>query len=253
MNDIYEQILARLEYAVNLLAGRVAEPKLVDVGGYYAFRHVEKSIHQAIVQKLARMVSTLGAARLLLEHGFVQEQASLQRVLDEIQEDIMFLVFGILRGETTSPLHSKYLDSFFTEEFDAETAIKSSQKRPMVPRQKIRSYLARSGFSPFDPSSSIELLRTMSKTYSGYVHAASPHIMDMYGGEPRRFHMRGMRGSPVCDGHRKDLWNYFYRAIAACAMGAKAFGDEDLFNDYHGLLRQFERASRKNFESAWSG
>ena len=250
MDDIYEQILLRLEHTVNLLAGRVADPKLIDFGSYYAFRHVEKSIHQAIVQKLARMVSTLDAARLLLDHGFVQEQASLQRVLDEIQEDIIFLVFGILRRETTSPLHSEYLDSFFAEEFDAETAIKSTQKRSMVPRRKIRSYLARNGFSPFDPSSSIELLRTMSKTYSGYVHAASPHIMDMYGGEPRRFHMRGMRGNPVYEGHREDLWNYFYRAITACAMSAKAFGDEKLFDDYHGLSRQFEKASGKSFESA---
>ena len=90
MDDIYEQILVRLEHAVNLLAGRVADPRLIDFGSYYAFRHVEKSIHQAIVQKLARMVSTLDAARLLLDHGFVQEQASLQRVLDEIQEDIAY-------------------------------------------------------------------------------------------------------------------------------------------------------------------
>ena len=44
-----------------------------------------------MVQKLARMVSTLDAARLLLEHGFVQEQAALQRVLDEIRRTYFFL------------------------------------------------------------------------------------------------------------------------------------------------------------------
>ena len=247
MDDTYEQILVHLERAVNQLAGRVPEPKLMDFRNFYAFRYVERTIHQAIVQKLARMVSTLDAARLLLDHGFVQEQASLQRVLDEIQEDIMFLVFGILRGESTSSLHSEYLDSFFEEEFDAETAIKSTQKRSMVPRRKIRAYLARNGFSPFDPSNGIELLRTVSKTYSGYVHAASPHIMDMYGGDPRRFHMRGMKDNPVYEGHREDLWNYFYRGISSCAFGAKAFGDEELFDDYHGLLRQFEKTSGKSF------
>lgn len=249
MNDIYEQILVHLERAVGLLAGRVPEPKLKDFGNIRAFRHVEKTIHQAIVQKLARMVSTLDAARLLLDHGFVQEQASLQRMLDEIQEDILFLVFDIINGGNISSLHSEYLDNFFEEEFDAETAIKSSQKRSMVPRRKIRSYLARNGFAPFDPSSSIELLRTISKTYSGYVHAASPQIMDMYGGKPRRFHMRGMKGNPVYEGHREDLWNYFYRGMSACAMSAKAFGDEELFDDFHRLVRQFENISGKSFEN----
>ena len=68
MDDTYEQILVHLERAVNQLAGRVPEPKLMDFGNFYAFRYVERTIHQAIVQKLARMVSTLDAARLLLDH-----------------------------------------------------------------------------------------------------------------------------------------------------------------------------------------
>ena len=249
MDDIYEQILVHLEHAVNLLAGRVPTPKLVYCGNLRAFRHVEKTAHQAIVQKLARMVSSLDAARLLLNHGFVQEQASLQRVLDEIQEDVAFLVFGILKGDTNSPLHVQYLESFFEEEFDADTAIESSQRRRMVPRRKIRAYLARTGFSPFDPSSGVELLRTMSKGYSGYIHAASPQIMDMYGGMPRRFHMRGMKDNAAHEEHREDLWNYYYRGISACGMGAKALDDEPLFNKCHSLLRRFERISGKSFEN----
>ena len=82
MDLTYEQVLTHLERAVNLLAGRVPRPKWVESAKPSAFRHVEKTIHQAIVQKLARMVSTLDAARLLLNNGFVQEQAALQRMLD---------------------------------------------------------------------------------------------------------------------------------------------------------------------------
>ena len=89
MDHVYEQVLTYMERIVDDLARRVPQPQFVEKFG--AFRHVEKSICQAIVQKLARMVSTLHAARLLCNHGFVQEQAALQRILDEIQEDVLFL------------------------------------------------------------------------------------------------------------------------------------------------------------------
>ena len=56
------------------------------------FRCVEQSIYQAIILKLARVVSGLHAALLLLEHGHIQEQAMFHRIHDELDEDILFLV-----------------------------------------------------------------------------------------------------------------------------------------------------------------
>lgn len=240
MDEIYSQTLKFLEQVVNTLAATVPQPKLVEIGKLRAFRYEEKTIHQAIVQKLARMVSTLDATRLLFNNGFVQEQASLQRILDEITEDLQFLAFGILEGDHESKRHCQYLDAFYQEEFDAETAIESTQKRQTIPRRKIQAYLASTSFSPFDPSSGQELLRTVSKTYSGFIHAASPQLMDMYGGEPKRFHMRGMKGTPQYDDYEWDLWNYFYRGIYSCALSAKAFGIEELFCECHELEKGWQ-------------
>ena len=237
MDLTYEQVLTHLERAVNLLAGRVPRPKWVESAKPSAFRHVEKTIHQAIVQKLARMVSTLDAARLLLNNGFVQEQAALQRMLDEIQQDTSFLALGVIRGDHESQLHRRYLDAFFEEEFDADTAIESTQKRDMIPRKKIQAYLSDTGLYGTDRSSLTGLFRTMHKAYSGYVHAASPQIMDMYGGAPARFHMRGMSGSIVHVGHKEDLKNLFYRGIISCGVSAKAFGDENLYEECRDLMR----------------
>ena len=231
MDQNYEQILTHLERAVNLLARQVPGPKLIDFGDFRAFRYEEKTIYQAIVQKLARMVSTLDAARLLLNNGFVQEQASLQRILGEIQEDISFLFHGVLQDDHQSSLHRSYLEAFFEEEFDTDTAIESTQKRPMISRQKIQAYLARTKFSDDDPSTGKELLRTNHKMYSGYVHAASPHIMDMYEGNSGQFHMRGMLEHPAYNEYKQDLWNYFYRGIVVCSFGAEAFGDKNLFKN----------------------
>lgn len=237
-----------MERTVNLLASRVPLPVEVPQRDGFVYRHIERSLHQALVQKIARVVSTLHAARLLMKHGFFQEQAALQRMLDEMQEDITFLAFSVIFDDTT-PLHQHYLDAFFLEEFDADSAIASTQKRPMVPRSKVQGYIARMKGSALDPSSGIELARTVSKAYSGYVHAASPHIMDMYGGNPAKFHVRGMLGTPRHHEHQADLWNYFYRSIIAFAFVAKAFGDDSLFQTIHQFLRDFELLSGKNYES----
>ena len=223
---MYEHILVNMEMVVNELASRVAQPQFKDIKNLRAYRHVEKTVDQAIIQKLARMVSTLEAARLLANNGFAQEQASLQRVLDEIQEDVWFLALGIIYG--LEPLHQRFLDAFFEEEFDADNALASTQKRPMIPRQKIQVYLARAKESPMDPSSGKEVYRTISKIYSGYIHAASVQIMDMYSGDPPLFHMRGMKGTRIHKVYKEQLRHYFNRGTCALAIAVKAFGDDKL-------------------------
>ena len=248
ITDLYDQALGHMERTAHAFAQRVSPPVQIPYKDGFVFRHVERTLHQALVQKLARLVSSLHATRLLMDHGFVQEQAALQRTLDELQEDITFLAFAIIFN-CKEQLHQDYLDAFFQEEFDADTALASTQKRPMVPRKKIQAWIARTEGSGLDPSRGIELSRTISKAYSGYIHAASPHIMDLYGGDPAKFHMRGMLGTPRHDEHRADLWNYFYRGIIAFGFVAKAFGDNKLFDTIHEFTREFERLSGKNYES----
>ena len=132
MKQDYKDILKRMENTVHRLAKRVPAPQRVPFRDSFVYRHVEKTIHQALVQKLARMVSTLHAARILMELGFAQEQGALQRILDEMQEDITFLTYGVIFNDI-STLHKEYLEAFFEEEFDADTALESTQKRPMIP------------------------------------------------------------------------------------------------------------------------
>lgn len=132
----YEEILINMEMVVNKLAGQVPQPQFKVIKKLRAYRHVEKTVHQAIVQKLARMVSTLNAAQLLANHGYVQEQASLQRILDEIGEDVWFLALGVIFGQ--EQLHRQYLDAFFEEEFDTDNPLTSTQKRPMLSRKKFK-------------------------------------------------------------------------------------------------------------------
>ncbi|MDE0433201.1 MAG: hypothetical protein OXH92_04265 [Bryobacterales bacterium] len=240
LDHLYEESLITIERFVRRLAEAVPPPQRVAYQGSFVYRHLEKSIEQAIVQKLVRMVNTLHAAQLLQNHGFVQEQGALQRILDEIQEDISFLAYAVIFDDLTD-LHRRYLDAFFEEEFDAADALGSTQKRPMIRRKKIRAYIARKEGS--DPSLLVEVSRTLSSIFSGYVHAASPHIMDLFSGNPPRFHMRGMRGTPLHLIHQKDLWNHFYRGTMALVFAAKALGDDVLFTEVLAYSRWFKITS----------
>ena len=89
----------------------------------------------------------------------------------------MFLSFAIIYDDV-SELHERYLAAFYEEEFDADTAMSSTQKRPMIPRKKILSYLR--GKIPDDKlGGGLEAARTLGKMYSGYLHGASDPIMDI--------------------------------------------------------------------------
>jgi hypothetical protein len=47
-----------------------------------------------------------------MAHGFVQEQAALQRILQELHEDITFLAYSKIFNDFT-PLHQEFLDAFY--------------------------------------------------------------------------------------------------------------------------------------------
>jgi hypothetical protein len=246
VDQLFVQTLRNMESTLRALEQRVPEPQLRPFKNGFVYRYVEQTIHQALIQKLARVVSGLHAARILLDHGFVQELAALQRMLDEFQEDIEFLACAVIFDDMTN-LHREYLLAFYEEEFDKENPIESTQRRPMVPRKKIRAYLARTeGSIGLDPSTSVELSRTLSKAYSGFVHGASPQIMDMYGGNPPRFRVSGMLGTVRVEEHTDDLWNYFYRGINAFAFAATAFRYDALSDRIRRYRDEFERQSGRS-------
>jgi hypothetical protein len=183
MHDDFELMLDLMDRAFRAFEEAMPSKSVfIELPFGKVFRFAEKDIYQAIIQKLARAQSAVRAAYVLLKSGFVQEQAILHRVIDETNEDIIFLVYAVT-NDTITDLHKRYLDAFWEEEIDESgTMIDSKQKRPMIPRKKIRAYLGKIYGVPIDPEQQAEVQRTISKVYSGHVHAASPQIMDMYGG-----------------------------------------------------------------------
>lgn len=226
MHIDFDEMLDLMDRSFRDLEGMLPQkPKLMQLSFGPAFRYEHKTIYEAMIQKLARAQSFVRAARLLNSTGFVQEQAALHRVIDETNEDILFLGYAAIYDDLTD-LHKKFLDAFWEEEVDESgNMTDSEQKRPMIPRRKINAYLARIDGTG-NPSRGVEVARTLQKAYSGYVHGASPHIMDMYGGRPAKFHTKGMLGTPKLKEYGEDLWNYMYRTFLSHIFVAKAFGAE---------------------------
>lgn len=223
-------------------------PTETSFNGDYVFRYTEQTPQQAIILKLARKITGLRSALILFEEGMFQEQAALQRILDEIGEDIVFLSFGLIDQDITG-LHGQFLEAFFKEEFDeGKTPEQSKQKRSTVPRRKIQAYIARveeklgkAYGQSFNRSDGVNQLRTVHKAYSGYVHAAAPQIMELYDGEPPRFRLEGLHGTPRAAAHFRDLLNYFYRGLIDAGLAAKALNDEKCEKYLLGRIRSFER------------
>lgn len=242
----YDEVLAYMETTLAEFMRRVPPPRAVEHRDTFVYRFVELLPLQAVVQKLARTISGLYSARLLCEYGLFQEQAAIHRVLDEIHEDIAFLCLAIIDGKLTNR-HEQYLSDFFSEEFDPVSREISPAKRGMIPRDKVRAYIANHESSGSDPSRTVRLHTTISKTYSGFVHAASPHIMDMFDG--KKFMVRGMNGTVRESEYRHDLWNYFYRGILSFGLAAKAFGDGERYQSVRKYLVDFEVVSGENYST----
>lgn len=225
---------------------QIPPPKLINVKGGNQFRYKEKLVEQALVQKLARYISSLHAAFLLWQHGFVQEQAAVQRILDEINEDIYFLTFAITNDKIT-PLHEKYLEEFYGENFtDNSDPVGTVTPYKGVRRPEIRKYLDEK-MGNIDAGRATEVAKTLTRVYSGYIHADSASIMDMYGGGPPRFHIQGMLGTPRIEEHEYDLWNYFYRGILSAVGVGKALGDEETIKGLYAYALEFEKVLGRDF------
>lgn len=232
--QVCEEVFAALEAAV-------PPPTPVPQREGFVFRCTEKQLDQAIIQKLSRIISGLHATRALLANGLYQEVGILCRVLDELSEDVIFLCQP-LRDGTVSALHQEYLATFYQEDFDDPASLLASrQSRSTVSRRRIHAALAAIPDSPINQSDAQELRRAIGQAYSGYVHAASTHIMDSYGGDPPRYHINGMLNTPRQAEYEKQSLQYLYRSFSTIAYAAVCFKNQESAQKLLEFREYFER------------
>ena len=231
MEHLYIQTLKWMDFQLARLASQVPPPARVNRDGACAYDYIEKSAQQAIVQKIARVISGLKASLLLLELGYLQEQAALCRMINEFEEDIRFL--SIASGLSPAPtLLKRYLDAFFSET-DPVAALRAGSRvkgQNLVGRKDIVNFFAVNSGNAVDQFKSSNTALAIGFVFSGYVHGMSRHIMEMYNPATDRFDPGPSVGHPLHSDHQHDIWNYFYRAILMFIWAAVAFNDQVLLD-----------------------
>lgn len=228
--EAFDQILPMLRNAFRLLENKLSPPVLRKVYDRIYPRHHEKSASYAALQKLARYLSGLRALQILLSYRMLQEDGVIKRTLDELQEDIIFLVMDPINPEE-SALRERFLTAFYQEEFDETVPpIDSTRTRDQIRRKKIRAYIERRQASAVPKGK--QAASIVYQAYSGYVHAASPHIMEMCSFNSLRFSLDGSENVELFESHVRDAVNYFVQGFYVVAAMASKLGKPKLYQDF---------------------
>lgn len=243
IEDYLAQTLQRLEQIYAEMDKATGSVLFRDVGPYRHFRHETLTESLACYLKGIKAISTLNASIVLLREGFAQEVGALCRMVDDFCNEIFFLLLP-QGSEGFSDDQIRFLENFFREEFDKpEDPLRSAQKRDTVSVKKIHATFGKLAAGELNPSDAQELLRTVHQAFSGYIHGAYPHIMEMYGGNPPRFHVSGMLGTPRIDEWRGQLVGYVQRLIIASVFVARKLGVTNFEAPLRALLEEFEKTT----------
>jgi hypothetical protein len=242
--EYLKSVLQRLEQQYHRMARSLGTPVPQRVSTKQAegfwFRYPSQSDTLLCLLKGVKLISTLNAALVLLRAGYVQECGALFRIASDCYSDILF--FLVPRdGDKPSRDQERFFDEFFQEEFDDPARpLGSNQKRDNVPRKTIFASFGNLVKDQLNPSDAQSTMLTLHKAFSGYVHGAYPHIMELYGGDPPRFHMSGMANTPKQGETLTQLRTELYRTIMASELVARKVALEDSRVAIRALLVEYE-------------
>jgi hypothetical protein len=223
-----DRVTSALQHALPQLAAAVPRPRTIrTASGLPAYRYIEATSQQAIVLKSVRVLSALRSAEVNLRAGLVLDVGASMRILDELGSNIMFLAGPLLGLTPSEPRHAQFLTEFFQEEFDHPDPLQSTQRRNRVSRRDVRAYVARAYQAPnFGVSDIVNVTETIDNAFSGYIHGAAGHIMDVFDGVD--FCVPVEQATPPIACLTDQLAQYLHRAIMSFEVSAKALGLDEL-------------------------
>lgn len=193
----FQERVLILEKVVNILSGLLSAPVFNTAGQY--FRYQNADVPHFCLLKAVRVVSALNASFELARAGYVQELAVLMRIISECTRHIEYVLDPDV-SETHKSNVRKYIQEFFNDLIrDPEVEIKGVLIREKVINEQLGSTLDKIAALYGETEGRVPVARLFhrsSRAFSFYVHARYPESMDLYGGRPGHFHLRGMRGTP---------------------------------------------------------
>jgi len=227
-HEAHNGILNWMDSSHQRLFSKILPPKPTKINGNQVYRFEQANIEEAIILKLARIVSGLRSALVLVEHGLLQEQAAICRMVDEYQEDVTFLSLARIQNDVTE-LHTQYLEANFKEETHPSQPKNEWHKgRALVSRKKIHAYISFSDQNNSNPSDHNAVQALLKNVYSGFVHAAAVQVLEMHNPIDGCFMTGNQQTSPLYASYKVDLNNYFIRGCYAFRIAAAALEDQEM-------------------------
>jgi hypothetical protein len=209
-----------LERFVHVFARSLGEPPLLQINNNEkGFRYEVPDVRHFCLLKAARVVSALNASLDLARGGYVQEIFTLIRTIAEFTTHIDY-VLDPDDSEKHKEEVRKYIEAFFADCWrDPALGIKRAQVPQGVVHEAIGKTLDRLAEQQMESENRTPATRLYSnvyRTYSNFVHGKYPEIMDLYGGTPGRFHLRGMRGTSKNAEALETLEQFIVAAVNMC-------------------------------------
>lgn len=204
-----EEIADKVSTLFEQLSVHVPGPIAVSHEDGKKLQYAEKSNEQLILLKCARQISSFYAMIILLGHGFLQDQGAIQRILDEIHDDILYIFLGMKVGPWT-PHHDVYVKAFWSD---------IDEKIPRTSREKIISYISQHA-SAGDVDAMRQSSRSIHRAYSSYVHANAIASAELFNFGAKAYDLKGSTSPSLRLSHERDAWNYAYRLVTSINFAA---------------------------------
>lgn len=235
-NLVWDRAIKAMKPACDAMAASIAPPQITQLPNGPVYRYAHKGYKEALVLKSVRYLSGMHSLRLLLDNGLILDAGAVMRSLDEINLDVMFIAGPYIFNKEPKKWHRMYLSEFFQEEFDHADPLQSTQKRHRVSREKIRSYVAGTYGNDGQIAEMKNVFSTIETAFSGYVHGAAGHIIDVFDG--RRFCTQLNKGDGPLETVLDQRNNYCMRGLMTFSTAAKGIGLDDLSRNLYALDRE---------------
>lgn len=219
----YNQILYNISNSTTVVeefVSSVSPPIFYESGAaHQGFRFLNPTAKHFCILKAVRAISGLNAGLILAKYGFNQELCVVIRTIIECNSQIAFILTGMSDQHELTLKQEKLLAEFF-DDFRRNQV--SNFKGPHLKQQELHQVVGRAmdeslktleGGEKFSEIVTETLLSNTYLTFSNYVHSRYPEIMDLYGGIPERFHLRGMQGTPK-DYESIDILQSYSEAVS---------------------------------------
>jgi hypothetical protein len=235
-----KNILSEVEEIYSEIGSRIQKPVQIMQKNKAKYRYKYHSVELICYLKGLKVISNLNAILNLHENGYFYEVGILCRsVFDSVNE--IYFILGPNDGDKYSTEQMNFARDFFQEEFeDYDKPLSSNKKRRNVAVKKIYAEISANNKNILNQSDFQEILRVKHRAFSGYVHGAYPHIMEMYNDKFGRFHLSGMLVPERIEEWNEQIKSEIYCSVIALIFVSNKLKFKDIAGKIERILYKFE-------------